>query len=347
MSRRLSPWVVVPACCAVGMVFRPGPWRWPAPLELIESAGPSPAMGEAEVVAYYERASRAFRAAMRATPLEEHDRLIEQQVMLFARLVGHGASAAERRVAERVLRAAMAAEEVRRVQVALRFDLAVLLKRRSEVGPRQPLAESRRLSAEALGHFRRLVADYPETATLAPDRARIERAAIVELERLAVGLEAPDLLGEGLDGLPARLSSDRGRVVLIEVWGYCGVLLQQSYDEERALSARLAGRPFAMIGLGSGRDRPGLEGSLRLVDPPWKTVLFDVDGRDATIAPAWRGSPWPAVYLLDHRGVIRWKRVYERFDAADLDDAVDLLLADCERDRAGRGARRVASTDDR
>jgi hypothetical protein len=328
--------VVVPACCAVGLVFRPVPWPWAAPPEPPGPTAPSPSLSEAEVVEHYERAGHAFRAALRATPLEGHGRLIEEQVLFYARLVGSNSSAAEKRVAERVLRAALAAEDVRRVRAALWFNLAVLLKRRSEVGPRQPLAESRRLSAEALATFRRLVAEYPESATVAPDRARIERAAIVELERLAVGLEAPDLLGEGLDGLPARLSSVRGRVVMIYLWNYRGALHDQDFAAERALQARLAGRPIAMIGLGSGRSRPLLEGSLRVVDPPWRTVLFDGDGRDAPIAPAWHDSPWPAVYLLDHRGVIRFKRLYERFDHAELDDAVEVLLADCERDRAAR-----------
>jgi hypothetical protein len=336
MSRRLSPWVVVPACCAVGMVFRPVSWPWAGPPEPPWPTAPSASLSEEEVVEHYERAGRAFRAALRAMPLESRGRLIEQQVFLYARLVGSNSSAAEKRVAERVLRAALAVEEVRRVKAALRFNLALLLKRRSEVGPRQPLDESRRLSAEALTMFRRLVADYPETATVAPDRGRIERAAIAELGCLAVGLEAPDLLGEGLDGVPARLSSVRGRVVVVYLWGYRGGLHERDFAAERALAARLAGRPFAMIGLGSGRERPKLDGSLRVAAPPWTTVLFDGDGRDAPIAPAWHDSPSPAVYLLDHRGVIRFKRLYERFDLAELDDAVDLLLADCERDRDAR-----------
>lgn len=350
MSRRLPSWVFVPACCcccAAGLAIKPGPWPWASPPGPIGPLSPPPSASEAEVLALYEQAGRDFRAALRARPLREHDGLVEGQIMLYGRLICSNATAVERRVAERVLRAALAAETVRRVQAALRFDLAVLLKRRSEVGPRQPLELSRRLSDESLDLFRGLLADYPETTTFAPDRARIERRSIAELAELAVGRAAPDLLGEGLDGRPARLSDDRGRVVLIYLWSYRGSLYLQSYPEERALLARLEGRPFAMIGLGSGRERTALDSFLRAARPPWRTVLYDVDGRDAPLSPAWQASPWPAVFLIDHRGVIRFKRVFEHADPADLDDAIDLLLAERDAEPDGRAARRVDAADNR
>ena len=42
---------------------------------------------------------------------------------------------------------------------------------------------------------------------------------IFELEHLAVGMEAPEIEGEDLDGVPMRLSEFRGKVVLLDFWG--------------------------------------------------------------------------------------------------------------------------------
>jgi hypothetical protein len=44
-------------------------------------------------------------------------------------------------------------------------------------------------------------------------------AVIFELEHLAVGMEAPEIEGEDLDGGPMKLSEFRGKVVLLDFWG--------------------------------------------------------------------------------------------------------------------------------
>ena len=39
-----------------------------------------------------------------------------------------------------------------------------------------------------------------------------------EAERLQIGMEAPDIVGEDLDGVPFKLSDYRGKVVLLSFW---------------------------------------------------------------------------------------------------------------------------------
>ena len=40
-----------------------------------------------------------------------------------------------------------------------------------------------------------------------------------EKERLQIGMEAPDIVGDDLDGVPFKLSEYRGKVVVVDFWG--------------------------------------------------------------------------------------------------------------------------------
>jgi hypothetical protein len=58
-------------------------------------------------------------------------------------------------------------------------------------------------------------------AEVAPESAWAARAqgTLTELTRLQIGLEAPDIEGEDLDGVPFKLSDYRGKVVVLDFWG--------------------------------------------------------------------------------------------------------------------------------
>ncbi len=46
------------------------------------------------------------------------------------------------------------------------------------------------------------------------------KAAIFELDKLAVGKSAPDIVDEDLDGKTFKLSDYRGKVILLDFWGH-------------------------------------------------------------------------------------------------------------------------------
>ena len=60
-----------------------------------------------------------------------------------------------------------------------------------------------------------------ECARLAKGTALALRAAAPEFEkaRLQIGMEAPDIVGEDLDGVSFKLSDYRGKVVVLDFWG--------------------------------------------------------------------------------------------------------------------------------
>ena len=193
------------------------------------------------------------------------------------------------------------------------------------------LAEARRL-------FEKVVAEYADvtsadvTVRLA-DRARAELARIANLPNLKVGRVAPEIAGEDLDGKPLKLSDHRGKVVVICFWAtWCGPCMAM-VPHERELVARMAGKPFVLLGVNSdeAKDRDKarrVAREKRMTWPSW----WD-GGHRGAIQTAYDVTHWPTVYVLDARGVIRHIDVRGK----ELDRAVDTLLADMPA-AAGHGA---------
>ena len=93
------------------------------------------------------------------------------------------------------------------------------------------------------------------------------------------------------------------------------------YPHERSLVKRLADKPFALVGINSDDDRDELKKTLEKESITWPS-WFD-GGTSGPIAKKWNVSGWPTLYVLDHRGVIRFKG---HLSEKALDEAVDGLL---------------------
>ncbi len=73
-------------------------------------------------------------------------------------------------------------------------------------------AEAKEAAAAKIAEARKLA-----DGTLLADR--IDAPKFIE-ERLQIGMEAPDIVGEDVDGVPFKLSDYRGKVVVIDFWGF-------------------------------------------------------------------------------------------------------------------------------
>jgi peroxiredoxin len=153
-------------------------------------------------------------------------------------------------------------------------------------------------------------------------------AELFELERLQVGMVAPEIEGADEDAVPFKLSDYRGKVVALDFWGFWCPLCVVALPQERVLVERLRDEPFALVGVNSD-SRPQLETALRHDRISWRSFF---DGGDAfgPIARQWNVTSWPTVYVLDEDGVIRLKT--EDHDAVER--KVDELLA-AQRAKAG------------
>ena len=93
------------------------------------------------------------------------------------------------------------------------------------------------------------------------------------------------------------------------------------YPHERSLVKRLEGKPFALVGINSDRDQQKLRDRIREEHITWPS-WWDGGGANGPIATAWNVHGWPTIYVLDDKGVIRYKDV--RGEA--MDKAVNTLL---------------------
>jgi peroxiredoxin len=92
------------------------------------------------------------------------------------------------------------------------------------------------------------------------------------------------------------------------------------YPHERSLVKRLEGKPFALLGINSDpKDR--LRQVMKKENITWRS-WWDGGDTGGPIATAWNVKGWPTTYVLDTKGVIRYRDVREE----QMDKAVDALL---------------------
>jgi hypothetical protein len=103
------------------------------------------------------------------------------------------------------------------------------------------------------------------------------------------------------------------------------------YPHERSLVKRLAGRPFALLGVNSDADREAVNKVVRKEALTWRS-WWDGGDTDGPIQTAYNVSHWPTIYVLDPAGTIRYIDVR----GPKLDEAVDKLLAEAEKAQPGK-----------
>ena len=96
------------------------------------------------------------------------------------------------------------------------------------------------------------------------------------------------------------------------------------YPHERSLVKRLDGKPFALVGVNSDSDLTRLKTAIKTQGITWRSFLDG--GTDGPIATEWGINGWPSIFVIDAKGVIRFKDVREQ----ELDRAVDTLLREME-----------------
>ena len=94
------------------------------------------------------------------------------------------------------------------------------------------------------------------------------------------------------------------------------------YPHERSLVKRLAEKPFSLVGINSDKDRDALKKVLIKESITWPSWWSG--STSGPIPKTWNVRSWPTIYVLDSKGVIRFKN--KRGKA--LDKAVNTLLAE-------------------
>jgi thiol-disulfide isomerase/thioredoxin len=163
---------------------------------------------------------------------------------------------------------------------------------------------------------RELAERYPGTP-----EGRRAKGLVFQAEHLQVGMEAPDMSTVDPDGTAFKLSDYRGKVVAIVFWGFWCVPCRAALPQEKALVERFAGKPFALLGVNTDDKKEDFKRLAKEQGVTWKNSWQG--SRQGPWPEAWGITQYPAVFVLDEKGVIRATNVRTE----DLPKVVDDLLA--------------------
>jgi thiol-disulfide isomerase/thioredoxin len=145
-------------------------------------------------------------------------------------------------------------------------------------------------------------------------------SGLFALRNLALGKVAPDIEGKDLDGKHFQLKDYRGKVVVLIFSGHwCGPCRGMDPQKQRLVESH-TGKPFALLEVNSDEDREAVRRTMRKEKLTWR-CWFE-GSREGPIARQWGVHSWPTIFILDGKGVIRFKELRGPM----LDRVVDRLL---------------------
>jgi thiol-disulfide isomerase/thioredoxin len=136
---------------------------------------------------------------------------------------------------------------------------------------------------------------------------------------LSVGKLAPEIEIDDINGVKTKLTDLRGKVVVLDIWAtWCGPC-RAMIPHERELVKRLKDKPFVLVSMSADEKKETLVDFVNKNDMPWTHWWA---GAKSNILKDWGVEYFPTIYVLDHKGVIRYTDVRGK----DMDEAVDTLL---------------------
>ena len=216
--------------------------------------------------------------------------------------------------AEKLLRGILAKTSDHNLQGIATLALGQFLKRVADSGGLKR-EKADQYAKEAEQHFDRVVKEFGDVEDLA-DQAKGD---LFELRNLSIGKTAPDISGKDGEDKELKLSEYRGKVVVLDFWAsWCGPCMAM-VPHERELVKRLEGKPFAFLGVNVDDTKADLNRAQKDNRMSWRSFF---DGRSGPIGKEWNIKAYPTIFVLDHKGVIRYKGVRGRA----MDEAVETLL---------------------
>ena len=184
--------------------------------------------------------------------------------------------------------------------------------------------EGRMAAKEAEKHFARVEKDFADVRGGRQTLGQMAKGSLYELRNLQVGMKAA---GECMQE-PERRKDQPGRFTRqsrgARLLGHL-VRTVPADDPARAqMVAKLKGKPFAFVSISADNEKKDLEDFLAKEPMPWTHWW---DGADAAIVKQWNIRFFPSIFVIDAKGVIRYKHVR----GEELEKAVDTLVAEVKQ----------------
>jgi thiol-disulfide isomerase/thioredoxin len=140
-----------------------------------------------------------------------------------------------------------------------------------------------------------------------------------------VDLIAPPLDGTDTNGNRFNLADQRGKVVVVDFWATWCKPCVGMIPEEKSLMDRLKGRPLAWIAVSADFEKSKLTDFMTKEKITWPNIY---DGAPGPLIQAWRVNAFPTLFVIDAKGVIRYR--FEGVPGFQLDRAVIKLLDEAD-----------------
>jgi peroxiredoxin len=175
-----------------------------------------------------------------------------------------------------------------------------------------------------LAHFDQIEKQHPAAKALIDSYRTV-------VTRQMIGKVAPDIVGKDYDGVEFKLSDYRGKVTVLYFTGqWCGPC-RGEYPYERLMLEVHKSDPFAMVSVNSDdKVETAKQAKIdnKLEFRSWWDGYVAGASTKGPIATAWNVTGWPAIYVLDAKGVIRFAQLRQE----DILKAVTQLI---EEQKAG------------
>ena len=189
------------------------------------------------------------------------------------------------------------------------------------------------LAMQSQAIFGRAAKEYADVSDFLRIMDMDAQAKLFANPELGIGKPAPQIAGEDIDGNPIKLGDYKGKVVVLFFWGdWCGPS-RAMYPQIRSLVKTLERRPFVLLGINSDKDKEELRQRIKDETINWRS-WWDGGGDHGPIAGLYSIPGWPTMYILDHRGIIRYKFLGPPPDDEDLniDKVIDELTTAVTRE---------------
>jgi len=173
---------------------------------------------------------------------------------------------------------------------------------------------------------RRIETDFAEIRTFQGILGDLAERKLFTIRHLSIGRPAANITGDDVFGKRLQLSDFQGKVVVIDFWADWCLTCRTMYSSNRELVGKMEGRPFVLLGVNSDRDRKQTTRVIRTQGLNWRS-WWDGGSTTGPIAKTWNIETWPAIYVLDHQGVIRYKNI----KGTELLGAVEKLVSEAEK----------------
>lgn len=154
---------------------------------------------------------------------------------------------------------------------------------------------------EAIKWAERLHKELGEVSYRGSKVGQVADEMIFRLKHLIPGRAALSIVGKDENGMLVNLADHLGKTVLVVFWADRFPECQEHYLRLRRVTAFNINRPFAVVGVNA-------DDTERLVKlRKENTVIWTncADGPKSAIAKAWHIESFPAMFLLDDKGIIQ------------------------------------------